>query len=98
MKTPVSVINLQLQDYEGEEIAFNIQPELGIIDEDTGINKKDIKRIFEPFFTGENGRKLGESTCMGLYISKEVCNRLGHNIEATSQINKETQVSITFKQ
>ena len=202
MKTPVSVISLQLQDYEGEEIAFNIQPELDkidkglnmamhfarldefqkdflvekvnlynevidiiskerrlfiknkitpkvefendlivytdkkwikfvieqiivngikyskntgkyitiksrmfgqyivldIIDEGIGIHKKDIKRIFEPFFTGENGRKLGESTGMGLYISKEVCNMLGHNIEVTSQINKGTQVSIIFKQ
>ena len=71
---------------------------LDIIDEGIGIPNKDIKRIFDPFFTGKNGRKYGESTGMGLYISKEVCNNLGHNIEVTSEINKGTQVSIIFKQ
>ena len=44
---------------------------INIIDEGIGIPKKDIKRVFEPFFTGKNGRKFGESTGMGLYIVKK---------------------------
>lgn len=31
---------------------------------------KILKRVFDPFFTGENGRKFGESTGMGLYLVK----------------------------
>ncbi len=68
-----------------------------IIDEGIGISKKDIKRVFEPFFTGENGRNFGESTGMGLYIVKTVCNNLGHKVEIKSKVEKGTQVSILFE-
>ncbi|MGL5314965.1 MAG: sensor histidine kinase [Peptostreptococcaceae bacterium] len=70
---------------------------IDIIDEGIGIPKKDVKRVFEPFFTGENGRKFGESTGMGLYIVKKVCDNLGHRVEIKSEIEKGTQVSILFK-
>ena len=70
---------------------------IDIIDEGIGISKKDIKRVFEPFFTGENGRKFGESTGMGLYIVKTVCDNLGHKVEIKSKTEKGTQVSILFK-
>lgn len=39
---------------------------LSIKDEGAGIPPHDLPRIFDPFFTGENGRALGESTGMGL--------------------------------
>ena len=70
---------------------------IDIIDEGIGISKKDIKRVFDPFFTGENGRNFGESTGMGLYIVKRVCDNLGHKVEIKSEIKKGTQVSILFK-
>lgn len=70
---------------------------IDIIDKGIGIHKKDIKRVFEPFFTGENGRKYGESTGMGLYIVKKVCENLGHTIEIKSESEKGTEVSILFK-
>lgn len=70
---------------------------INIIDEGIGIPKKDIKRVFEPFFTGKNGRKFGESTGMGLYIVKKVCDNLGHRVEIKSEIEKGTRVSILFK-
>ena len=70
---------------------------IDIIDEGVGISRKDIKRVFEPFFTGENGRKFGESTGMGLYIVKTVCDSLGHKVEIKSEIQKGTKVSILFK-
>ena len=70
---------------------------IDIIDEGVGISKKDIKRVFEPFFTGENGRNFGESTGMGLYIVKTVCDNLGHKVEIKSEIEKGTQVSILFE-
>ena len=70
---------------------------LDIIDEGIGICKKDIKRVFDPFFTGENGRKYGETTGMGLYIAKKVCDNLGHIIEIKSEVGSGTQISILFK-
>ncbi|MBU3099257.1 MULTISPECIES: sensor histidine kinase [Clostridium] len=70
---------------------------LSVIDDGIGIPRKDIKRVFDLFFTGENGRKYGESTGMGLYISKEVCVNLGHKIEITSTADKGTMVTIGFK-
>jgi signal transduction histidine kinase len=83
---------LIIRAYENEkEIA------LGILDEGIGIPAKDIKRVFDPFFTGENGRKYGESTGMGLYITREVCKNLGHKVEIESTVNKGTKVTIKFK-
>lgn len=70
---------------------------LSIIDEGIGIPSEDIKRVFNPFFTGENGRTYGESTGMGLYITKEVCKNLGHEVEIESIVNEGTKVTINFK-
>ena len=69
---------------------------LSVIDEGIGIPRKDIKRVFDLFFTGENGRRYGESTGMGLYIAKEVCVKLGHSIEIKSTANEGTVVTIRF--
>ena len=70
---------------------------LSVIDEGIGIPRKDIKRVFDLFFTGENGRRYGESTGMGLYISKEVCKNLGHEMEIESTVNEGTKVKIKFR-
>lgn len=70
---------------------------LSITDEGTGIPSHDLPRIFDPFFTGENGRALGESTGMGLYVAKEVCGRLGHGLSASSQIHAGTTMTVTFQ-
>ncbi|AIY82610.1 histidine kinase-, DNA gyrase B-, and HSP90-like ATPase family protein [Clostridium baratii str. Sullivan] len=69
---------------------------LSVCDKGIGIPKKDIKRVFDPFFTGENGRKFGESTGMGLYIVKKVCDYLGHNISIDSKVLEGTSVTIIF--
>ncbi|WP_027623779.1 sensor histidine kinase [Clostridium lundense] len=70
---------------------------LSVIDEGIGIPVKDIKRVFDPFFTGENGRRYGESTGMGLYITKQVCNNLGHEIEVESTVDVGAKITIKFK-
>lgn len=67
-----------------------------IKDEGVGIASKDIKRVFDPFFTGENGRNYGESTGMGLYIAKKICDNLGHNIYIKSEVDEGTEVLIKF--
>ena len=68
-----------------------------IRDEGIGIPKSDLSRIMKAFFTGENGRKTGESTGMGLYIAKEICDKLGHQLVITSEVNEGTQIEVIFQ-
>jgi OmpR family two-component system sensor histidine kinase YxdK len=67
-----------------------------IRDKGVGIPKTDVKRVFDPFFTGENGRIYRESTGMGLYLVKEVCEKLGHEVEIESVQGEGTLVKIHF--
>ncbi|PWA07917.1 sensor histidine kinase [Pueribacillus theae] len=69
---------------------------LEVRDKGVGIPKSDVKRVFKPFYTGENGRIYRESTGMGLYLVKEVCDRLGHQITMESEVGKGTTVRLTF--
>ncbi len=65
-------------------------------DQGIGIPKEDLPRVFDPFFTGENGRIGADSTGMGLYFSKAVCDRLGHALWLTSREGDGTQAHISF--
>ncbi|RED60602.1 sensor histidine kinase [Cohnella phaseoli] len=69
---------------------------LEIRDRGIGIPPEDIKRVFQPFFTGDNGRKFRESTGMGLYFAREIAERLGHRIELESEPGTGTHVRIVF--
>lgn len=69
---------------------------LRIMDNGVGICEKDVCRVFEKGFTGENGRKYSKSTGIGLYVCKKLCNKLGLNIKLTSKLNEGTRVSIVF--
>lgn len=69
---------------------------LTIEDNGVGIVEKDINKVFEKGFTGENGRKFGKATGMGLYLCKKLCNKLGLGINIESTLNKGTKVNIIF--
>jgi len=69
---------------------------LEIRDEGIGIPKSDLSRVTKAFFTGENGRKTGESTGMGLYLAKEICEKLGHELVIQSEVDKGTVVAVKF--
>ena len=69
-----------------------------IKDEGIGIAATDIKRIFDPFFTGQNGRMTGESTGMGLYLAKEVCQRLGHMLKVSSSQGEGAEFTLIIKE
>ncbi|WP_147535785.1 ATP-binding protein [Bacillus marasmi] len=69
---------------------------LSIKDEGIGIDAKDINRVFDPFFTGESGRRDRNATGIGLYMVKLISDRLGHKIRIQSQKDKGTTVQITF--
>ena len=69
---------------------------LTIKDNGIGICEKDIDKVFDKGFTGENGRKYGKSTGIGLYLSKKLCEKLGLGITITSKENVGTKVKVIF--
>lgn len=72
------------------------QIQLLIQDEGPGIPVEDLPRVFDPFFTGTNGRKFSEATGMGLYLVKKICDQLEHQIHISSTVGKGTTVKITY--
>ena len=59
---------------------------LCVEDNGIGIDAGDLQRIFEKGFTGQNGRKvLQNSTGIGLYLCRRLCNKLGIGICADSK-------------
>lgn len=69
---------------------------LCIRDEGIGIPECDLGRIYEPFFTGENGRKCKNSTGIGLYLCLEISEKLGQKIKIESEEGKGTTVNISY--
>lgn len=69
---------------------------LHIRDNGIGIPASDLPYIFEKSYTGTNGRTHSKSTGMGLYIIKNLCNSLGHEVKAESVQEEFTDISISF--
>jgi len=86
---------------EEKYVTFEIKDEgprtvLSIEDQGIGIPKEDRTRVFNAFFTGKNGRKTSESTGMGMYLSKRICDKLGHGLTFESEEGKGTKFFIVF--
>ena len=67
-----------------------------LVIEDTGIGirSEDIPRVFQRGFTGYNGRQDKKSTGIGLYLSKQILEKLHHRIRIESQVEIGTRVCI----
>lgn len=65
---------------------------LSVEDNGCGIRESEMGRIFNKGFTGSNGRKNRESTGMGLYICRKLCQRLGMTIRAESVRGEYTRI------
>lgn len=93
-------INGKLKEENGKIKIYikenNHNTELFIEDNGIGIDKKDLRKVFEKGFTGLNGRKLKKSTGMGLYISKKLADKMSLGFFIESEINKHTTVKIIF--
>lgn len=82
-------------------INFNIEEDtkkivVSIEDNGIGIPKEDLGRVFNAFFTGKNGRKTSESTGMGMYLAKRICDELGNELYVESEEEKGTRFCIVF--
>ena len=65
---------------------------------DTGIEIKaeDLPRVFEKGYTGYNGHADKKATGIGLYLCRQMADKLGHTIRMESEIGKGTKVWIGF--
>lgn len=69
-----------------------------IEDSGIGIREEDLPRIFERGFTGYNGRLDRKSTGIGLYLCKQIMDRLSHSIQVESKVGEGTKVILGFVQ
>ena len=65
-----------------------------IADSGIGIREEDQARVFEKGFTGYNGRADKKSTGIGLYLCRQVMDRLNHRISLVSRSGQGTLVRL----
>jgi len=86
---------------EGQRLRFRLEREaetirLLVADQGPGIPEQDLGRVFEPFFTGENGRRYGGATGIGLYLVRQVTEQLGHTVRIASSTRVGEGTTVTF--
>ena len=69
---------------------------LSIADHGVGIAPQDQQRIFEKGFTGVNGRRFGKSTGIGLYLCKNLCEKMNLRITVSAEPGTGTTFRIFF--
>ncbi len=90
-------ISIYGADARGERMAGRVSF-LVIEDTGIGIREADLPRIFERGFTGYNGRLDQKSTGIGLYLCRQIMDRLSHSIRVESAEGKGTKVILGFEQ
>ena len=76
---------------------FIYMKEKSLVIEDTGIGipAEDLPRIFEKGFTGYNGRENKKSTGIGLYLCKNIMDKLQWNITVDSEVGSGAKIYLT---
>lgn len=82
-------------------LSFLLQEDKGqvhliIKDNGIGIPAKDLPKIMEKGFTGENGRVIGHSTGIGLYLCQRLAKKMYLGFKIDSEYGEGTTTSITF--
>lgn len=67
-----------------------------IKDTGIGIKAEDLPRVFEKGYTGYNGHADKKATGIGLYLCRQMADKLGHTIRMESEIGKGTKVWVGF--
>lgn len=84
---------------ENRSIFFSAKQEkdhtyLMIQDQGIGIPEYDLPKVFDAYFTGTNGREGYNSSGIGLYLCKQICDRLGQEIHIENHDG--CKVTITY--
>ncbi|WP_044481749.1 sensor histidine kinase [Paenibacillus antibioticophila] len=88
-RTDSPVIHICAEESDGKT-------RLMVKDNGIGIPASELRRIFDKGFTGSNGRALGGSTGMGLYLCRKLAESLSVYWEADSRENEYTAISLCF--
>jgi two-component system NtrC family sensor kinase len=64
---------------KGEEAVLSVQ------DTGEGIPEENLERVFEPFFSTKS---TGEGTGLGLFVAREIVDKLGGKIEVESEVGR----------
>ena len=84
---------------EGSVSIYAEEPStLCIRDTGIGIAPENLPRIFERSYTGYQGRADHRASGIGLYLCKQICDRLGHTIRAESKVGEGTVIRIGLEQ
>ena len=75
---------------------YNDHEKLYIQDSGIGIKESNLPRVFERGFTGFQGRNDKKASGLGLYLCKNIFDKLGHLISIESTIGKGTTVCLDF--
>lgn len=84
------------------EITFSAEKEkkhvrFDIRDNGIGIARSDLENVFQKGYTGENGRAFKKSTGMGLYLCRQLCLKMGIQIEIDSGEGEWTCVTLILQ-
>lgn len=79
-----------------EASASDNQVVLRVSDNGIGILPRDIGRVFDKGFTGENGRIYTKSTGIGLYLCKKLADKMYLKLDIESVVNEGTTLIFTF--
>lgn len=96
-----NAVKYSKEDGVAKNIVFRFAKEnkktvLYVEDEGIGIEETDLHRVFEPFFTGENGRNGRNSSGIGLYFCKEISEHIQCELSIESKISKGTTVKVVY--
>ena len=61
-----------------------------------GIDKHKIEKIFDRGYSASYGVNENKSTGIGLYLVKQISNKLGHKVAVYSEVNIYTEFRIYF--
>ncbi|WP_379823442.1 sensor histidine kinase [Lacticaseibacillus paracasei] len=69
-----------------------------VADTGIGILAEDLPRIFEQGYSGYNGRANQKASGLGLFLSKQIAEKLGLTLTVTSEIGQGSTFAIHFPQ
>ncbi len=93
--------SLQYMDKKEKVLKFSVKTTeedvlLSIEDNGMGIAEKELNKVFDKGYVGENGRLIGKSTGFGLYICRKLCNDLDIGLDVESDKDKFTIMTLRF--
>lgn len=78
-------------------ISFNEKENyLEIKDNGIGIKDSDLPKIFDKGYSGFNGRQNQKSTGIGLFLIKQILDKLGQKVKLESKLGEGTSVKVYF--